>query len=206
LNIALSAMSPWAHALSAGPEAVVGHDEPVVVGLDPRSRDVQRVGVGPAAQRDQEFVAPDGDAVAALGLGVDAYACPVGLDGRHAVVGVDLVALPGDLSEGLRDLGVLAGDQAVHHLDDRHVGPQRFEEVAEFDRDVPPAHNDQAVGLFAEVQRVGAGEVIHLIEAVDGRDHRPGAGGDDHPLAADALPADLDGALVDERRLVIIDR
>ncbi len=192
--------------LGGGPQVLVGLDEPAVVDRDARGVEIEGVAVGPAPQRDQDLVALDGHRVAGLGFGVDGVAVRRFLDRGDAVTGVDLVAVGRDPGERRRDLVVLAGDQVVHHLDDRHVRPHGVEEVPQFDGDVAATHDHHAVGRLPEVERVPAGEVVDPVEPVDRRDDRPAPGGDDDLLGGDGLAGELDRSLVDEPRAFVEQR
>ncbi len=98
-------------------------------------------------------------------------------------------------------VGILAPDDVVGVLDHRHLAAETAVHLAELEADVAAADHQQVLRHLVEVHHVAVGEVGDAVDAGDRQDQRPGAGVEDHDVAAEAAPVHLDGVGVDEAPL-----
>ncbi len=102
------------------------------------------------------------------------------------------------LSQDVEDEGadrrVLAVDQVVCALHEGDLDPEAAEELAELDADRAAAEDHDARRQGLERRRLAVGPVAGVCEAVDRRDARVAAGGDDDPLRFQCPAVDIDTA------------
>ena len=112
---------------------------------------------------------------------------------RHAVLGLlragDLglelelhPLLAEDLLEGLPDLGVHAGHQAVEIFHHRHLGAEAAPHAAELEPDIAAADDDHVARHLRELEPAGGGDDLRLIHLDAGQRDAFGARGDDDVL------------------------
>ena len=82
---------------------------------------------------------------------------------------------------------------ADHEVD---LGAEAGEDAGEFDGDIAPAEDDDAVGECGEVERIIGDDGVFA--AREGRAHRAAAGGDDDALGGDFPAADIQRMGVEE--------
>jgi hypothetical protein len=91
---------------------------------------------------------------------------------------------------------LLARDQPVGALDDRHLRAERAVRLRHLDGDHTAAEDRQAIGDLLRRRGLAVGPRLGLPQPVDGRDRRRRAGGHDDGLARDErLPAGLHAPL-----------
>src|SRR5262249_16703460 len=162
-------------ALDVGAELIVGHDVAAPAHGDAGPLEAEVVGVGTTAHRQQDVgphhlgrpllaVHPRDDVVAAPGerdaLRVQAY--------RDALVFQDALDRRGDIL-------VLAGDEPVGHLDDRHLAPEAPVHLPELEPDVASPHDDQVGGQVVDVHHRAVGQVGYLADPRHVGNHCPTA-------------------------------
>jgi hypothetical protein len=68
-----------------------------------------------------------------------------------------------DLTDRLRYVLVLARDEPLLHLDDRHRGAEPPVHLREFEPDIAAADDDQMLGKPVESEQRGIGQIRHLV-------------------------------------------
>ena len=145
------------YPLHVGLEPPVDGDEPAIVALDPDLLQPETVREGSPPDRDQNRVAVDGFAAAAVDrlkrdperisppLGSDRFGgCPE----RHA--------LPFEQARHLRgDLAIHPRQDAVQILDHRHLRAQPLPDGTQLEPDIAAADHDKAVGNGLQGERAG---------------------------------------------------
>ncbi len=91
-----------------------------------------------------------------------------------------------DLTDRLGHVLVLARDEALLHLDDRHRGAEASVDLREFEADIAAADDDQMLGKAVEGEQRGIGQIRHLVDTRQGR--RDGASADIDEDARRAQP------------------
>src|SRR5439155_276788 len=152
--------------------------------------------------------APDGDEHAVEGGGVPLAEARLDLrsllvERRHLRAETDLhEELFAMARERLDEVAVHAGQEAVGHLDERHLAAERGVDLAELETDVASADDEEALGQIGELERPR--RVHHAVARQRGTGQRAGrrARRDDGVLEADllrlvALHAERAGVLED---------
>ena len=128
--------SPTAHTCgSAGATARVHLDESARGELGPGRLETQSGRLRPAADRDQHAI-ERGGVLPDAGLHGVADLAKVGHAGAQANGREHLLAAPG---EGLHEIAVHAGQEAVGHLDEGHLAAERGVDLAQLEPDVAAA-------------------------------------------------------------------
>jgi len=131
-------------------------------GVEPDHLEAEPVEAGRASDGDQQLVA--GDLLAAGEPDDLASVHDGGLLGASAEMKLD--ALCGQRVRDQRaDRRILARDQPLDHLDDRHRGAEAAQELAELDADRAAAEHHNAARQFRQRRGLAVGPVGDLVEA-----------------------------------------
>jgi hypothetical protein len=169
---------------------------------DPDAQCVEAVDPRPAARRHEQLVCRHG---AVVGEPNDASATlPLDLDGPRAESHVDPL-LPEPFADQLADGGILACQEPVRPLHDRHLGAEAAQELAELDPDRPAAEDHHVLRDLVQVGRLAVRPIAGLRKAWYLRHGRVAAGGNDDPLALEPGPVHLHAARRRKARLGLVD-
>ena len=102
-----------------------------------------------------------------------------------------LVALLDAARERLHDVGIGAGNEAVHELDDRHFAAERVVHRRHLEPDDAPADDEQAFGNLLELERAGRIHEAPIAIGQAGNARGLRAGGDDAVIERHRLDAVL---------------
>jgi hypothetical protein len=171
-----------------------GAIEPKVVGVRDASDGEQQMRTGDVARI---FVAAhrDGDAFR-TSFGAQAFC--VEPDG-------DALAFENG-SHGLRHRFVFARDQSRRHLDHGHATAEAAIHLGEFEPDIAAADHDQVLGQEIDLHHAGAGQVIGVGQATEGRHRRPAAGVDEYLGCQEKSVANAHGVRAFETPVALNDR
>ena len=90
-------------------------------------------------------------------------------------------------------------------IDDGDVGAEHAVGLGDLHADGAAAEHDQMLDPLVHVEDRLVGEIAHLVEAGDRRDHRRGAGGHHEAAGANEIVPGLDRGLVEEARACLDD-
>ena len=90
-------------------------------------------------------------------------------------------------------------------IDDGDMGAEHTVGLRDLEADGATAEHDQVLDPLVHVEDRLIGEIAHLVEAGDRRDHRRGASGHDEAPGADEIVTGFDRGLVKEARLLLED-
>ena len=153
-----------------------------------------------AAGGDQQMAAFDEVGLTVLD-DMDGDALHRPLDLFHSAVRVERdLRLLQALDHDACGLGVLV-DEELRRVDDGDMGAEHAMGLAELDADGTAAQDDQVLHPVADVKNGLVGEIRHLVETGNRRDHRRGTGGDDEAPRAHKHPASIHRVLVKKTRL-----
>ena len=83
-------------------------------------------------------------------------------------------------------------------VDDGDMGAEHAVGLRDLEADGATAEHDQMLDPLVHIEDRLVGEIAHLVEAGDRRDHRRGAGGHDEAPGADEVVPSLDRGLIEE--------
>ena len=90
-------------------------------------------------------------------------------------------------------------------VDDGHMRAEHAVGLRDLEADGTTSEHDQMLDPLVHIEDRLVGEIAHLVEARDRRDHRRGAGGHHEAAGADQVVPSLDRRLVEEIRLGLDD-
>ena len=125
-----------------------------------------------------------------------------GLDPLDLAAQVDVDALAGEhVAEERAGVGMVAREQAVGDVGQRHLRAHAAEELGQLAADRPGAEDDEALRDLADARRLAVRPVVDAVQALDRRDRRHRAGRDHEPLVAELAAGGLDEARLADDRL-----
>ena len=141
---------------SARPQVLVDNDQPSVIDLDPRSREVERVAVRRPPGGDQEHLSVEVCSRSLWAHRMHAYARVGGLDRPDARFQADIHSPAEEFGEARRHVGVLPPQQDLGAVQHGHRRSECGEDVSKFGRHVPAADDDHGSGQLGQPHhRVG---------------------------------------------------
>jgi hypothetical protein len=109
------------------------------------------------------------------------------------------------ISDDLSDRRLLARQEAVGHLDDRHAGAKAAQELAELDSDRAAAQHDHTLGELVERRCLAVRPEAGLREPGYLRHARVAPGGEHDALGLERSPVDLYAPRPRDARLRLVD-
>ena len=106
-------------------------------------------------------------------------------------IGANIHTLGHFLFQQLRNLRLLIRYQSRISPHQGYPAAHGREEVSEFGANITPTHYEEALGPLAQLKDTFIGQILDLVDALDGRNKRPGAAGDEDLLAPNLLVSNL---------------